>query len=61
VVLFVGAPLWLGSWWGLAVGALFAVVIAARAVLEERTLERELTGYAEYRRNVRYRLVPHVW
>jgi protein-S-isoprenylcysteine O-methyltransferase Ste14 len=61
VVLFAGAPLWLGSWLGLAVGGLFALLLAARAVLEERTLARELTGYDEYRRKVRYRLVPYLW
>jgi protein-S-isoprenylcysteine O-methyltransferase Ste14 len=61
LLLFVGGPLWLGSWWGLAVGALFSTVMALRAVLEERTLTRELAGYEEYRRKVRYRLVPYVW
>jgi protein-S-isoprenylcysteine O-methyltransferase Ste14 len=61
LILFVGAPLWLGSWWGVAVGAVFSVVLAARAVLEERTLARELSGYEDYRRKVRYRLVPYVW
>lgn len=61
VLLFFGAPLWLGSWWGVAIGALFSVVLAGRAVLEERTLARELAGYDDYRRRVRYRLVPHVW
>jgi protein-S-isoprenylcysteine O-methyltransferase Ste14 len=37
------------------------VLISARAVLEENTLTAELDGYADYRRRVRYRLVPGVW
>jgi protein-S-isoprenylcysteine O-methyltransferase Ste14 len=35
--------------------------MAPRAVMEERLLERELPGYAEYVRRVRYRLVPGLW
>jgi protein-S-isoprenylcysteine O-methyltransferase Ste14 len=61
LLLFVGVPLWLGSLWGVAVGAALSLVMAARAVLEERTLARELEGYDEYRRRVRWRLVPHLW
>jgi protein-S-isoprenylcysteine O-methyltransferase Ste14 len=61
LLLFVGAPLWLGSWWGVAVGAGFSLLMAARAVLEERTLARELPGYDDYRRKVRHRLLPYVW
>jgi protein-S-isoprenylcysteine O-methyltransferase Ste14 len=57
----VGAPLLLGSWWGLAATLGLVLLIAARAVLEERTLEAELDGYADYAARVRYRLVPRVW
>jgi protein-S-isoprenylcysteine O-methyltransferase Ste14 len=61
LLLFLGAPLWLGSWWGVVAGAAFSLLMAARAVLEERTLARELPGYDEYRQKVRYRLVPYLW
>jgi protein-S-isoprenylcysteine O-methyltransferase Ste14 len=37
------------------------VVLAARAVMEERTLVEELPGYREYAQQVRYRLIPGVW
>lgn len=57
----VGAPLLLGSWWGLAGAAGLVLLIAMRAVLEERTLKAELDGYADYAARVRYRLVPHLW
>src|SRR5215475_12104432 len=61
VVFVVGTSLLLGSWSGLLVGSLFVVLLAWRAVLEERTLRRELPGYARYMARVRYRLVPRVW
>jgi protein-S-isoprenylcysteine O-methyltransferase Ste14 len=57
----IGAPLLLGSWWGLAAGALFTVLIGVRAVLEERMLRAELAGYSDYANRVRYRLVPYLW
>jgi protein-S-isoprenylcysteine O-methyltransferase Ste14 len=56
-----GAPLLLGSWWGLAAAAAFVLLIAVRAVLEERMLTAELAGYADYAARVRYRLVPYLW
>lgn len=57
----IGAPLLLGSWWGLVVGAVFTVMIGVRAVLEERMLKAELEGYVDYANRVRYRLVPYLW
>jgi protein-S-isoprenylcysteine O-methyltransferase Ste14 len=59
--LVLGAPLLLGSWWGLAGAALMILVMAMRALLEERALRAELDGYADYAARVRYRLVPHLW
>lgn len=57
----VGAPLLLGSWWGLAGAIVLILAIAIRAVLEERALRAELEGYADYAARVRYRLVPYLW
>jgi protein-S-isoprenylcysteine O-methyltransferase Ste14 len=61
LLFLLGMPLLLGSWWGLAAGAGFIVLIAVRAMLEERTLAAELDGYSDYAKRVRYRLVPHIW
>lgn len=61
LLVILGAPLLLGSWYGLAAGIGLAVLLGARAVLEERTLAAELEGYAAYAASVRYRLVPRVW
>jgi protein-S-isoprenylcysteine O-methyltransferase Ste14 len=60
-LIFVGTPLLLGSWWGLTAAAFFIPLVAVRAVLEERALARELEGYEQYTRRVRYRLVPGLW
>ena len=60
-VFLLGIPPALGSWWGLLGFVLFAPAIAWRIVDEERLLERELRGYAEYRVRVPYRLIPFVW
>lgn len=56
-----GTALLLGSWYGLLGGLLLVVMVARRAVLEERVLLKELVGYRTYMKQVRYRLMPHVW
>ena len=61
ILLFVGTPLLLGSWYGL-IGA--AVII--RAVLRSHHdrgahARAELEGYTEYAASVPYRLIPGVW
>jgi protein-S-isoprenylcysteine O-methyltransferase Ste14 len=61
VAFFVGTPLLLGSWWGLAVTPALIVLLSVRALLEERTLADELPGYRDYAGRVRYRLVPGIW
>ncbi|MFL5016906.1 MAG: methyltransferase family protein [Rhizobium sp.] len=61
LVLFSGMPLSLGSYWGLlAIPPAFGG-LAARLLDEEKHLTRDLPGYAEYRRKVRYRLLPGLW
>jgi protein-S-isoprenylcysteine O-methyltransferase Ste14 len=61
LLLMLGTPLLLGSWYGVLGGLLLMLGIARRAVLEERTLRAGLPGYTEYMQRVRYRLVPYVW
>jgi protein-S-isoprenylcysteine O-methyltransferase Ste14 len=61
ILLLVGTPLMLGSWWGLACVPLMVAGIGWRAVKEERTLAEGLPGYREYMQRVRYRFVPGVW
>jgi protein-S-isoprenylcysteine O-methyltransferase Ste14 len=61
VLFFAGARLLLGSWWGVALSPLFAVLFAFRIAIEERAPRAGLPGYADYTARVRYRLVPGVW
>ena len=58
---FLGTPLLLGSWYGVAFAPVFVVLLASRAVMEERLLTRALEGYPAYAARVRWRLVPFVW
>lgn len=58
---FVGVPLLLGSWWGLAMMPIFVALFAIRIRIEERTLREGLPGYSDYVMRVRYRLLPGVW
>jgi protein-S-isoprenylcysteine O-methyltransferase Ste14 len=58
---FLGVPLLLGSWWGVAIALLFIVLFAIRTRIEERALIDGLPGYTDYAARVRYRLVPGVW
>jgi len=60
-IMFLGAPLALGSWWGLVPGVLLIAILAARLLHEEAYLSRNLRGYDAYRRTVRWRLLPGVW
>jgi protein-S-isoprenylcysteine O-methyltransferase Ste14 len=61
ILVFLGAPLALGSWWGFLFTPLFIGWFAWRLLDEERFLRLNLRGYDAYMRAVRYRLVPHVW
>jgi protein-S-isoprenylcysteine O-methyltransferase Ste14 len=54
-------PLILGSWWAFAPAAVTAAMFALRTFLEDRTLQNDLDGYADYARRVKYKLVPAVW
>jgi protein-S-isoprenylcysteine O-methyltransferase Ste14 len=61
LLMFVGTPLLLGSWWGLLFVPIGIVGIGIRAVGEERMLRRELPGYDDYARQVRFRMLPGLW
>jgi protein-S-isoprenylcysteine O-methyltransferase Ste14 len=61
VVLMIGIPLALGSYWGLLFTIPGLAVLAMRIRDEEKVLRQELAGYREYEQRVHYRLVPYVW
>jgi protein-S-isoprenylcysteine O-methyltransferase Ste14 len=57
----VGFPLMVGSMLALFVGLGLLLSLALRTFFEDRTLHRELEGYAEYASKVKYRLIPYIW
>jgi protein-S-isoprenylcysteine O-methyltransferase Ste14 len=54
-------PLALGSLWGLIPATLAVLLIIIRTYLEDATLQNELTGYHQYAKKVKYRLLPGIW
>lgn len=60
-LMMLGAPLLIGSVYGLLISALGLLLLVGRIVGEERMLLEELDGYAAYRQKVKYRLIPFVW
>jgi protein-S-isoprenylcysteine O-methyltransferase Ste14 len=61
VIMMVGIPLALGSYWGLVFVIPGLVVLTLRIQDEEELLTHELSGYREYAQQVNYRIVPYVW
>jgi protein-S-isoprenylcysteine O-methyltransferase Ste14 len=55
------APLLLGSWWAFIPSVLTLAGLLVRTALEDRTLREELSGYGDYARRVRFRLIPGIW
>jgi protein-S-isoprenylcysteine O-methyltransferase Ste14 len=61
LIMLFGTPLALGSWWGLIIVVLYVFVLVTRLLDEEKFLSKNLQGYDEYRKKVRYRLIPLLW
>jgi protein-S-isoprenylcysteine O-methyltransferase Ste14 len=61
LVMLLGMSVALGSWWGVLVFAAIIPALIWRLLDEEKFLARNLPGYVEYQRRVRFRLLPRVW
>jgi len=61
ILLFLGAPMLLSSMCGILIGVLVSCLLVARIIGEERMLVKELEGYADYIKKVKYRLIPFIW
>ena len=61
LLMFLPMPLVLGSFWGLIPFAIYPVAIVIRIINEEKVLSEGLDGYSEYRKKVKYRLIPFIW
>lgn len=61
VLLFLSMPLVLGSLYSFLIFLVYPFLIAKRIKNEEALLEKELEGYSEYKKKVKYRMIPFVW
>ena len=61
LILFLTMPLILGSIISFIIFLIYPFIISKRIKNEEEVLERELEGYKEYKKKVKYRLIPFIW
>ncbi len=61
VLMFLSIPLVMGSWYALIPFAFYPVLMVVRILDEEKLLTAELSGYGEYKRKVKYRMIPFIW
>lgn len=61
IILFLSMPLVLGSILSFVVFLVYPMIIAKRIRNEETVLEKGLEGYAEYKKKVKYKIIPFVW
>ena len=61
VLMFLSIPLVMGSWYALIPFAFYPVLMVVRILDEEELLSAELSGYEEYKKKVKYRMIPFIW
>jgi len=61
ILLFLSVPLMLGSFFSFLIFLIYPVIIFKRIRNEEEVLEKNLEGYSEYKKRVKYRLIPFIW
>ena len=61
IFLFLSMPLILGSIYSFIIFLIYPILIALRIKNEEEVLEKELNGYTEYKKKVKYRIIPFIW
>jgi protein-S-isoprenylcysteine O-methyltransferase Ste14 len=61
ILIFIGMPLVLNSRWALVPAVLSAINLVARTAAEDRFLQRNLSGYHDFAKRTRYRLIPGIW
>jgi protein-S-isoprenylcysteine O-methyltransferase Ste14 len=61
IFLFLSMPLILGSLISFLVFLIYPILIIIRIINEEKLLEKELIGYIEYKKKVKYRIIPFIW
>ncbi|MFR3295506.1 MAG: methyltransferase family protein [[Clostridium] innocuum] len=61
ILLFLSIPLLLGSIFSFGIFCVYPFILAKRIKNEEDVLTKELAGYDEYKRKVKYRMIPFIW
>ena len=61
IILFLMIPLILGSLVSFVIFLIYPLIIIKRIENEEKVLERDLKGYKDYEKRVKYRLIPYIW
>lgn len=61
ILLFLTMPLILGSIVSFVIFLVYPIIINKRIKNEEKVLEKELLGYAEYKKKVKYKVIPFIW
>ena len=61
LILFLSMPLVLGSVISFVITLLYIPLIARRIRNEEQVLEAGLQGYTQYKKKVKYKVIPFVW
>ena len=61
IILFLSIPLILNSLITLIIFLIYPIIIIKRISTEEKLLEKELKGYKEYKKKVKYKLIPYIW
>lgn len=61
IILFLSMPLVLGSMLSFAIFLIYPAIIAKRIRNEEAVLEKDLHGYIEYKKKVKYKIIPFLW
>lgn len=61
ILLFLSMPLVLGSFFSFIIFLMYPVIMAKRIRNEEEVLEKSLKGYSEYKKRIKYRLIPFIW
>lgn len=61
IFLFLSMPLILSSWISFFIFLIYPFVIMKRIKNEEEVLEKDLKGYKEYKKRVKYKLIPFIW
>jgi protein-S-isoprenylcysteine O-methyltransferase Ste14 len=58
---FIAIPFMIGSLYGLICTAAVFIIMFTRTALEDKMLQKELPGYSQYAREVKFRLIPGIW